>query len=341
MTGRGVDQILPSPNSPALHESYICDARDYVLLAERAHGAISRPVEFGYVWGDALAELESAGVDLRIVNLETSITTSEAYWRGKGIHYRMHPGNVGCLTAARIDCCCLANNHVLDWGHEGLLETLQALDAAGIAHAGAGRDAEEAAAPAVLEVHRKGRVLVFAYGSVDSGIPWEWEATGQRPGVRILADLSEATAERITGEMQDYQCSGDVLVASIHWGGNLGYSIPEEQRRFAHRLVERGVAVVHGHSSHHVKAVERYRDGLVLYGCGDFLNDYEGIGGYEEYRGDLALMYLVSVESKQGRVIDLRLVPMRMERFRLNHASEEDAQFLEESAAWAVDVGVR
>jgi poly-gamma-glutamate capsule biosynthesis protein CapA/YwtB (metallophosphatase superfamily) len=148
MTGRGIDQVLPHPTDPTLHEPYIGDARSYVERAESVNGAIPRPVEFDYIWGDALAELDRAGVDLRIINLETSITSSEDYWRDKEIHYRMHPRNIDCITAARIDCCCLANNHVLDWGYDGLAETLRTLDAAGIAHTGAGRDAVEAAAPA-------------------------------------------------------------------------------------------------------------------------------------------------------------------------------------------------
>ena len=155
MTGRGIDQVLPHPNDPRLHEPYIGEARCYVELAESVNGAIPRPVEFDYIWGDALAELDRAGVDLRIVNLETSITSSEDYWRDKEIHYRMHPRNIDCITAARIHCCCLANNHVLDWGYDGLAETLRTLDAAGIAHTGAGRDAVEAAAPAVLDVPGK------------------------------------------------------------------------------------------------------------------------------------------------------------------------------------------
>jgi Bacterial capsule synthesis protein PGA_cap len=131
MTGRGIDQVLPHPTDPTLHEPYIGDARYYVERAESVNGVIPRPVEFDYIWGDALAELDRAGVDLRIINLETSITSSEDYWRDKEIHYRMHPRNIDCITAARIDCCCLANNHVLDWGYDGLAETLRTLDAQG------------------------------------------------------------------------------------------------------------------------------------------------------------------------------------------------------------------
>ena len=75
------------------------------------------------------------------------------------------------------------------------------------------------------------------------------------------------------------------MVASVHWGSNWGYDIPREQTVFAHRLIdEAGVDIIHGHSSHHVRAIEVYKDRLILYGCGDFLNDYEGISGYEEFR---------------------------------------------------------
>src|SRR5436190_3316281 len=220
MTGRGIDQALPHPVNPALHEPYVRDARDYVGLAENANGPIPRPVSFDYIWGDAVQELEDSGVDLRIVNLETAITSAETHWPEKAIHYRMHPLNVDCLSAARISGCALANNHVLDWGYEGLSETLRNLDAAGVVHAGAGKDAEEAAAPAVISVPDKGRVLLFSFGSTSSGIPREWSATASRPGVNLLDGLSEATAVRIATRMRQFQQPGDLLIASIHWGSN-------------------------------------------------------------------------------------------------------------------------
>jgi poly-gamma-glutamate synthesis protein (capsule biosynthesis protein) len=328
MTGRGVDQVLPHPADPVLYEPYIRDAREYVRLAERVNGPIARPVELGYPWGDALAELERAGTDARIVNLETSITSSEQAWPGKEIHYRMHPLNIGCLLTAGIDCCCLANNHVLDWGYAGLAETLHTLDEAGIAHAGAGATAAEAAAPAVLEVPGKGRVVVFALGSTTSGIPREWGATPDRPGVNLLEDLSEQTARRVATHIGEAKRPGDVVVASVHWGGNWGYEVPADQIRFAHHLIEWGVDLVHGHSSHHVKALEVYRDGLILYGCGDFLNDYEGISGYEAFRGDLRLLYLARVDPRPGRLAEARLIPLQSKRLRLERASDADTRWL-------------
>jgi poly-gamma-glutamate synthesis protein (capsule biosynthesis protein) len=97
---------------------------------------------------------------------------------------------------------------------------------------------------------------------------------------------------------------------------------------FAHRLIEEGIAIVHGHSSHHVKAIEVFSGHLVLYGCGDFVTDYEGISGYEMFRGDLALMYLIELDSRSGELIAAHLVPMHMRRFRLEHASTADAEWL-------------
>jgi len=143
MTGRGIDQVLPHPSHPVLYEPYIKDATQYVELAERINGSIPRPADFPYIWGDALEELEREAPDLTLINLETSITKSDDYWRGKGINYRMHPENIPAITAARINFCSLANNHVLDWAYSGLAETLETLRSTNVKSAGAGGNIEE------------------------------------------------------------------------------------------------------------------------------------------------------------------------------------------------------
>lgn len=328
MTGRGIDQALSHPLNPTLYEPFVRDAREYVALAEKANGPIPRPLSTDYIWGDAIRELNRAEVDLRIANLESAITSAETPWPRKGIHYRMHPENIDCLTSVKMSACTLANNHVLDWGYEGLSETLKTLERAGIAHGGAGNDAEEAMRPAVLDTPGNGRLLFFSFGSGTSGIPEDWRATGISPGVNLLDDLSEATAVRVADQMRVHQQQGDLIIASIHWGSNWGYEIPRDQIIFAHRLIEEGVAIVHGHSSHHVKAIEVFNGHLVLYGCGDFVTDYEGISGYEMFRSDLAQMYLIEIDSRSGELIAARLVPMHMRRFRLERASVADAQWL-------------
>lgn len=333
MTGRGVDQVFSHSCPPHLYEPAVRSARDYVELAERANGRIPRPVEPAYVWGDALDVLERRRPDARIINLETSITTSEDAYP-KGINYRMHPRNVAVLTAADIDCCVLANNHVLDWGVDGLLETLETLDDAGIVVAGAGRDLDRASAPALLGPAGGGRVLVLGLGATDSGVPADWAASAAGPGVYLLADFSDERVEDVGRALAEIKRPGDVVIASIHWGGNWGFEIPAEHRRFAHALVDHaGVDIVHGHSSHHPKAIEVYRDRPILYGCGDFLSDYEGIRGYEEFRDDLVLMYLPALDPRTGRLVGLEMVPFQIRNFRLNRAADADGLWLRDTLA--------
>lgn len=328
MTGRGVDQILPRPSDPRLYERHADSALQYLELVQRANGTVRRPVEPAYIWGDALDELRRAAPAVRIVNLETSVTCSDEYWRGRGINYRMHPANVGCLTAAHIDACELANNHVLDWGYPGLLETMDTLRQAGIRTVGAGRTIQESETPAALTVENH-RVLVFALGAESSGIPPEWAASAERPGVDFLDALSESNAARIGRRVRRSKRPGDVAVVSLHWGSNWGYDVPESFIGFAHALIDGGADVVHGHSSHHVRPIEVYRDRLILYGCGDFMNDYEGITGYEEFRGDLVLMYLATI-ADSGALLDLRMVPMQIRGLQLRRASTADALWLGE-----------
>ncbi len=329
MTGRGIDQVLPHANDPKLHEPYMKSAAGYVTLAERENGLIQKPVEYSYIWGDALEELERTGPDLRIINLETSVTLSEDYWKNKGIHYRMHPRNVSCLTAANIDYCSLANNHILDWGHSGLKETLETLQRANIKTGGAGQNQREAEAPTVLEIEGKGRVIVFSYGSQTSGIPKSWAASEDKAGVNLLKDFSEETIQQMEEKISEIEKPGDIVIVSIHWGSNWGYEIPEDQMEFAHKLIDdAGVDVIHGHSSHHFKGIEVYKDKPIIYGCGDFLNDYEGISGYEEYRDDLALMYLVSMNPSTGKLVDFQMTPMQIKRFRLNQVTSSEAQWI-------------
>ena len=341
MTGRGIDQILPHPGQPQLYEPYMRSAQGYVDLAEQASGPIPRPVGFDDIWGDVLAVLEREHPDARIVNLETAITAADGAWPGKSIHYRMHPDNVGCLRAAGIDCCVLANNHVLDWGYDGLRSTLATLHGAGMRAAGAGTTLAAAAAPAIIDAAAGSRVLVFAMGMASAGVMEDWAATRDRPGVNFLRELSQDAVRAIARRVGGLKRVGDVVVASIHWGSNWGYGIERAQREFAHRLIDEArVDVVHGHSSHHPIGIEINGRRLVLYGCGDFINDYEGIRGYEVFRPDLTAAYFPSLDAT-GRLAALTLAPMRIDHLRVNRATVAEARWLAQALTRASrDFGV-
>jgi poly-gamma-glutamate capsule biosynthesis protein CapA/YwtB (metallophosphatase superfamily) len=328
MTGRGVDQILPHPGDPQLRESYMREAMGYVALAEAASGPVPRPVDPAWPWGDALGMLGDLAPDVRLINLETSITRSGDFAPGKQVHYRMNPANIGCLTVARPDVCALANNHVLDFGRRGLAETLDTLAGAGLPAAGAGRDVAAARRAVVAGPAGRGRVSVVACGTGSSGIPPGWAAGPSRAGVDLLPSLSRHAADQLADRARAGGETGDLTVVSLHWGSNWGYEVGRDQVAFAHRLIDGGVGLVHGHSSHHPRPIEVYRGRLILYGCGDFIDDYEGIAGHREYRDDLRLMYFASLRRGTGELAELRMVPLQARRLRLSHASGPDRRWL-------------
>ncbi len=331
MTARGVDQIHGNPVDPQLHEIYVKDARGYVQLGEQAHGRIPKPANDRYVWGFALDVLDKARPAARIVNLETAVTTSERYWQGKEVHYRMSPKNLGCLKAARIDCCTLANNHVLDWEREGLRETLASLAGAGFAIAGAGRNDREARAPAILPLPGGHRLLVFAFAGPDCGVPPDWAADGDRAGIALLRAYSGETLRRIASAVKAARGTADLVIVSIHWGGNWGYELPDAHRRLAHGLIDAaGVDLVHGHSSHHVKGIEVHGGRLILYGCGDLITDYEGIAGKEQFRGDIGLLYFPEMD-ESGRLRALHMQPTRIRQMQLRRPPMDDVAWLRDT----------
>ncbi|HET8794873.1 MAG TPA: CapA family protein [Arthrobacter sp.] len=327
MTGRGVDQILSHPSEPWLREHYIRDARDYVSLAEEANGPITKPVDMEWPWGDALPILDVASPDARLINLETSVTQSGDYARGKGIHYRMNPDNIGCLTAAGIGACALANNHVLDFGERGLEDTLDTLTAAGICTAGAGSEWKQAWQPAVIDTPA-GRILMWSVALTSSGVSPSNAAGPNQPGLAFLPELSDASAKLVIEAVRQVRHPGDLAVFSVHWGSNWGYGIPDDQIGFAHDLVDAGIDIVHGHSSHHPRPIEMYRGKPIFYGCGDLINDYEGISGNEQFRDDLRLLYLVTVDVRTHKLRDLRMIPMQARQLRLHRAAAADAEWL-------------
>jgi len=327
MTGRGIDQILPHPCDPALYEPYMTSATDYVRLAEARSGDIPRGVAADYVWGDAVAAVDAAAPNLRIINLETSIT-ADGTPEPKGINYRMHPDNTPAIAAFRPDACVLANNHVADWGPESVTDTLDALTAAGLASVGAGRNGEEAGRPLTLAAPG-GRLRLFAVTCPSSGAPEHWAATPDAPGIHFLADTTTTSFEQLARHITANSAPEDVVMLSIHWGGNWGYEISGRHRAFAHALIEHaGVDIIFGHSSHHPKAVEVHRGCPILHGCGDFLNDYEGIRGHDSYRPELVLGYVLDIDAETKTLSLLEMLPFRLRKFRLNNASAEEAEWL-------------
>ena len=335
MLGRGVDQILAHPGNPELREPVVRDARRYVELAERANGPIARPVDWGWPWGETLSILEELAPDVRLLNLETTITVNGEFADRKAIHYRMHPGNVPALSAFRPDVCALANNHMLDFGHRGLAETCDVLAAAEIRGIGAGADIHAAQRLAVITLSGDRRIIVGSVATESSGVPESWAADRDRPGVWLIRDPSHrGAADDVAAHVLAHKRTGDIAIVSVHWGSNWGYGVGLSEIQFAHRLIDAGVDVVHGHSSHHPRPIEIYRGKPILYGCGDVIDDYEGIGGHEPFRPELRLLYLISIDPARDELVSLRMLPLRVRRMRLERVSQADAEWLRTTAEY-------
>ena len=267
-------------------------------------------------WGDVMPLMDAA--DLRIINLECAITDNERPWTRtpKVFHFRAQPSAIETLRTARIDACSLANNHTLDFEEQGLLDTLEHLDAAGIRHAGAGRNREEAAEPAIVNVlaeHTR-RVALLAF--TDNEPPFA--AGTDRPGTNYLpVSLKPDVLRRVERAVSDVREMGvDTIIFSNHWGPNMVQRPKEIFRRFARAVIDRGVDIYYGHSAHVFQGVEIYRGKPILYDTGDFIDDY---AVDPKFRNDWSFLFQASIED--GRFERLDLTPVKLSYARVDLAT--------------------
>ena len=206
---------------------------------------------------------------------------------------------------------------VVDFGRRGLADTCDALAAAGIHGVGADANLEAAHRLAVISLYGDHRVIIGSVATKSSGVPESWAARRDPPGVWLIRDpATRSTADEVAARVLAHKRTGDVAIVSVHGGSNWGYGVGLSDIQFAHRLIDAGIDVVHGQSSHHPRPIEMYRGKPILYGCGDVIDDYEGIGGHESYRPDLRLLYLISIDPGRGELAALRMLPLRVRRMR-------------------------
>lgn len=260
------------------------------------------------MWNDLLPHLAQA--DLRIVNLECALTSHPNQWvrTEKMFHFRADPEAVRVLQTADINACALANNHILDFEERGLFDTLHALDAAGIHHAGAGADAAEAAAPAMLEVRGAFPCRVALLSCTDNEPDFAAEAG--HPGTNYLdISLDKTTLKRIADSIAQARALGaDLVVFSNHWGANYIERPEPEFRSFARRVIELGADIYYGHSAHICQGIEIHLGKPILYDTGDFIDDY---AVHPLLRNDRSCLFKVMFE--QGRLKRIELLPVSLE----------------------------
>ena len=288
------------------------------------------------LWGDTLSVLEAA--DLRVINLECAITTQENPWSRtpKTFHFRADPSRaVRVLRAARIDACSLANNHTLDFEEEGLLDTLEYLDGAGIRHAGAGRDLEEAARPAILGGPDPEKVALLAFTDNEPA----FAAGVGRPGTNYLpTSLEPEVLDRVEAAIAGAREAGaDTILFSKHWGPNMVERPRDIFRPFARSVVDRGADVYYGHSAHVFQGVEVYRGKPILYDTGDFIDDY---AVDDRLRNDRSFVFLVSVEGGEFRRLELFPVVLSFAQTRLATGGERQ-EILRRMERHSAELGTR
>ncbi len=307
--------ITPRPADDALRIVLTGD----VMLGRLVSGAIGREGP-GYPWGDVLPHLRAA--DLVLINLECALTASSEPWHDgdyKLFYFRADPDAVEVLRAGHVRFASLANNHVGDFGVDGLMETIRVLDAAGIAHAGAGRSLREARAPALLE-SRGVRVAVLAYADH----PHAWRAEEDLPGCNYTpVDTEPEDFAPVGRSIAAARAEADLVIFSIHWGPNMREDPSDAFVRFAHAVVDAGADVFWGHSAHVLQGVEVYRDRLVVYDAGDFVDDY---AVDPQLRNDLSALLVVT--ARGSRVERLDVLPTRIEGMQVNAAHDEEGELL-------------
>jgi len=261
-----------------------------------------------YLWGDVLPLMLST--DLNIINLEAALTYSEREV-AKVFNFKADPTKVEVLKVADIDVVNLANNHVLDYDKEGLLETLSTLEAADILYTGAGEVLASTKKPVVVTSCGM-KIGILGVTDNEPG----WKATGSTPGIHYI-DIGDIGA--IKKDIAGLKENVDVVIMTMHWGPNMRERPTRSFVDFAHQLVDCGVDIIHGHSAHIFQGIEIYRGKLIMYDTGDFVDDYY-VDPY--LRNDRSFFFLVEVDRQGFR--SLQLIPTCISSFQVNMAQDVD-----------------
>jgi poly-gamma-glutamate capsule biosynthesis protein CapA/YwtB (metallophosphatase superfamily) len=204
-----------------------------------------------------------ADADLTIANMEGTFTERGAAAE-KFYTFRTPPRHAKGLAEAGIDLVSLGNNHTMDFGADGLADTIAALDAAGVKHAGAGANEQAARAPVMLDV--KGvKVALLSYNAV-------LEATFARGGSPGVAYADPAA---VRADVASARAQADIVIVALHGGTEYTDTPTAEQRNLAHTAIDAGAALVLGAHPHVLQGWERYKNGFIAYSLGNFVFDLD------------------------------------------------------------------
>lgn len=294
-----------------------------VMLGRLVNQALkTQPPE--YPWGDTLPFFNQA--DLSFCNLESVVSDigqpclpAGRAWSAtpKAFHFRSDAKNIEVLKAAQIKAVSLANNHVLDFEYEAMFEMLKLLTSAEIAFAGAGATFTVASKPAFLKFNQQ-KLGFIAFTDNEP----QWESADLVPGIfYVPVNRKDRRAQQLAEIIRHAKKESDILVVSAHWGPNWGYAPPAEHPSFAHFLVDQGADIVFGHSAHVFRGIEIYRNKVIFYSTGNFIDDY---AVDEIERNDQSFVFII--ETKEDKIARLELYPTIIQNFQAQMAVGDEAE---------------
>jgi poly-gamma-glutamate synthesis protein (capsule biosynthesis protein) len=276
------------------------------------------------MFGDVVSIIREA--DLAVANLEFALSDRGMPMRGKIYPHKGPPGAIRALIGAGFDAFNLANNHMLDYGEEPLLDTLDALDRAGIGRFGAGRDIEEARVPLIVE---RGGLKIgllgftttlptgFAAGEGVPGVNPFRVTTSYRPfrnleeypgspAVVETAPVAEDLA-KLVADIERLKAETDLALVYGHWGTSTTETVHDFQRAIAHAAIDAGAAGLFGGHQHVISGVEFYRGAPIVHGLGNLVFDFEAPFFTEATRRTI----LFTATMTASGLSDCRLIPCR------------------------------
>lgn len=201
--------------------------------------------------------------DLSVLNLETPVTTGGEPAEDKTYVFKSPPKAIEPMVQAGVDAVNLANNHVLDQGVPGLLDTMKALRQQNVMYVGAGKNSKEAYAPVYLE--RRGiKIALFGFSRV---VPEPgWVAGANKPGV-----ASVYAPEAALNAIKAARKNSDLVFVIAHWGKERTTKLEKHQQELAHAFIDAGADLVIGGHPHVMQGLEQYKGKWIAYSTGNFI----------------------------------------------------------------------
>lgn len=306
-----------------------------LVLGRHVTAAVLEGLPPNDMWGDLRERMLDA--DAVVGNLEGPITTHPVKWdKLKAFYFRADPKVMDHLHAGNFRCLALANNHMVDFGSQGLIDTRRYLTESGFAFAGAGVDPDEAMAPTTFQAGP----LTIGFISITNTVP-PFAAKVGRPGTNYWKIRnSQTNIDCLTGQIADLRTRGaDKIVLSVHWGPNYRWWPPRNYQAFARKAIDLGVDIVHGHSAHLLQTVEFHGNGVILYDTGDYLDDFIVMYGF---RSDYSGLFLVDIGADakpKVTIVPAKLTIAQVNRARGRHADAIRAYMRRRSSGFNVEIG--